>query len=227
MMGALARLAGLRVLRTRRTWLPMAAWTGLALGGALLLRTREAFRGADQILRGPYALVIVPLVAYTVAAAAVGGTGLRSAIRPVVALGATTQRAALATTLVAMAAGATLCGLLGFAVSMLAHGAGDAPLARDLFASTWIGALGGAAYAAFFVAGSAIGRGGARALFLIGDFFLGATAGAASIVTPRGHVQSLLGGPLAADLSQRASSGLLVVLAVGYAALAVSLSRRK
>jgi hypothetical protein len=222
---ALAHVPLMRLLRTRRGWVPLALWTVVAVVSALLMRSRVG-SAADQVLRGTYGFIVLPLVAYGIVGAALGGAGLRGAIRGIVGLGASPREASLAAIGVASLSSAVAGAVLAALVCVVAHGPSDAPLLHDLLTSTWIGALGGVAYAAYFSAGSAIGRGTMRGAFLVLDWIVGVGAGAGSLLTPRGHVQSLLGGPLAAELPQRASSGLLVVLTLGYAALAVALSRR-
>jgi hypothetical protein len=178
-------------------------------------------------MNGIFGRFVFPLLTYAVVGTAVGGTGLRKGIRSLVGLGAPARLAAFATTLVAMAAAGIAAGVVSMIVCVVAHGAADPPLGADLFASAWIGLLGGATYGAYFSAGSAIGKAGSgRGIFLGVDFIIGGGAGVGALLTPRGHVQSLLGGTLCADLSQRASSALLVVLALVYLALAVLLSRR-
>ncbi|MDB4934832.1 MAG: hypothetical protein JWP87_1804 [Labilithrix sp.] len=226
MTTVLARIPALRLVRTPRAWLPIAAWAVLALAIALAARSRGSTTGADHVMRGAFAFLVLPLVSYGVVGATLGAGGLRRGIRGVVALGATPRSAALASVLVAIATSAALCGLLGAIVCALAHGSGDPPLGSDLPASLWISALGGAAYAAYFSVGSAIGKGTMRGVFLAFDWIIGGGAGVGALVTPRGHVTSLLGGPACAELSQRASSMLLVVLVVVYASLAVVLVRR-
>jgi len=64
-----------------------------------------------------------------------------------------------------------------------------------------------------------------RGVFLALDFVLGAAAGFGSLFTPRAHVTSLLGGQACFELSRRASSVVLVVLALAYLGLAVRLAR--
>lgn len=177
-------------------------------------------------MRGTFAFLILPLVAYGVVGATLGSSGLRRGIRGVVSLGAAPRSAALASVLVAAASSAALCGILAAVVCGLAHGSHDPPLATDLVASVGVGALGGAAYAAYFSLGSAIGKGAMRGVFLAVDWIVGGGAGVGAILTPRGHVTSLLGGPLCADLSARASSIMLIVLFLAYASLAVLLVRR-
>lgn len=223
----LARVPALRLLRSRRAWLPIALWTLLAIVSALSASSRGSTTGADHVMRGSFAFLVLPLVAYGVVGATLGRTGLRRGIRGVIALGAPPRKAALASVLVAMVSAAALCGILAAIVCALAHGSQDPPLSSDLPTSFWIGALGGGAYGAYFSAGSAIGKGTfMRGAFLAFDWILGGGAGAGALITPRGHVTSLLGGPLCADLSQRTSSILLVVLMLAYASLAVALARR-
>jgi hypothetical protein len=65
-----------------------------------------------------------------------------------------------------------------------------------------------------------------RGGFLVLDWILGSGAGVGALLVPRGHVSALLGGALAADVPARASSALLVVQLIVFAALAVALTRR-
>jgi hypothetical protein len=223
----LARVPALRLVRTPRAWLPIAAWAALALVVALSARAHGGASGATTVLRGTFAFLVLPLVAYAVVGATLGASGLRRGIRGLVALGAVPQQAALASVVTAAAFAAAICGLLATVTCLLAHGAHDPPLARDLFTSLWVGALGGATYAAYFSAGAAIGKGTMRGVLLALDFIVGGGAGVGALVTPRGHVTSLLGGPLCAELSQRASSLVLLVLIVVYGGFAVALGRRR
>jgi hypothetical protein len=222
----LARIPALRLIRSPRAWLPIVAWGLLAILIALATRSRGSTTGADHVMRGAFAFLVLPLVSFGVVGATLGTTGLRRGIRGVVALGASPRRAAFASILVAIVSSAAICGVLGALVCALAHGSQDPPLASDLPASLWIAALGGGTYAAYFSVGSAIGKGTMRGVFLALDWIIGGAAGAGALLTPRGHVTSLLGGPLCADLSQRASSLLLLVLLVLYASLALILAKR-
>jgi len=204
----------------------VVAWTALAVVAALLARTRGSATGADHVMRGTFGAIVLPLLSYGVVGAALGGLGLAQSIRGTVSLGAEPRRAALASIGVAVAVSATAGGLLGLVVCGVAHGPLDPPLARDLPASLWIGALGGAAYAAYFSAASAIGKGWLRGVFLALDWILGASAGAGAALTPRGHVTSLLGGAQVAELSQRVSSAMLVAVVIVYVGVALGLTRR-
>jgi hypothetical protein len=225
----LARVPALRLLRTPRAWLPIAAWAAVAVIAAIAARSHGQTTGASHVLTGAFAVLVLPLVAYATVGATLGKAGLRKGLRGVVALGATSHDAALASIGVAVVSSMVLCGLLAALSCVVAHGSHDPPLAFDLFTSVWVGALGGAAYAAYFAVGSAItiGKGTMRGVFLALDWIVGSGAGVGALITPRGHVVSLLGGPLCAELSQRASSVLLVMMVVSYGALALVLARRR
>jgi hypothetical protein len=227
MMLALARVPALRLLRTPRAWLPVVGWALLAVVSALGARSHGATNGADHLMRGALGVLVLPLACYAIVAGVVGGAGLRGGLRGVVSLGAAPRTAALASVLVAVGAAAAVGALLAAVACGLAHGAHDPPLAGDLFTSLWVGALGGGAYGAYFSAGSAIGKGLVmRGAFLAFDWIVGAGGGFGALFTPRGHVLSLLGGPLCAEVSQRASSALLLVVIGLYVTLALLLTRR-
>lgn len=209
-----------RVVRTRRGWGAVAGWSAFALVSAVAARSTHT-SGADHVLRGSFGLIVVPLLAYGIVSAVLGGVGLRSSIRGLATLGAGSRRAASASALLAVAGSGIVAGVLAAALSAVAHGPGDAPLSADVPASFGVALLGGAAYGAYFSAGSAIGRTGAmRSLFLVADWTLGSAVGLAAVFTPRGHLASLLGGPLCFDLPRRVSSVALVFMVVAYVALA-------
>lgn len=220
-MMAEARLPIARMTRTRRAWIPVLGWSLLALGAGLTTRS-----GADHVLRGTFGFVVLPLVAYGIVAGALGGAGLKASVRPLVLLGAKAPRAAGAVIAVSCIFSALVCAVLGAIVCIVAHRTGDPPVSADALATAGISALGGAAYAAYFCAGSAIGKGTMRGLFLAMDWLLGSGGGFGSLFVPRGHVLSLLGGAHAFELSSKASSLFLFVLVVSYASIAVRLAKR-
>jgi hypothetical protein len=226
MMPALARLPFACLVRSRRGWLPIVGWSLLALGAAIASRRTGYSSGADHVLRGTFGLVILPLLTYGIVSATLAGVGLRPAVRGLVALGAQPSRAALASVGVAMTASAVVAAVVAAIVCVIAHGHADPPLLWDLPATFGVAFVGGAAYAAYFCAGSAIGRGAMRGAFLAIDYLVGAPGGFGAVFTPRGHVMSLLGGPACFELSPRASSVLLVLLTLAYLALAARLGRR-
>ncbi len=226
MMRALSFIALARITRTRRGRLPLIAWSVLAIALAVAARSMGRSGGAGHLLVGPFGQAIVPLTVYAIVSAVFGGAGIRSAQRGVVALGARPERAALASVLVAIGASAIVVGALAAIVCGIAHGANDPPLLLDLLSTFGVALLGGATYAAFFSAGSAIGRGALRSVFLVLDFLLGAPAGFGALFVPRGHVISLLGGSATFDLSRRTSSVCLVLLLLVSLVSAVRLGRR-
>lgn len=219
-MIAEARLPLARMTRTRRAWMPVFGWSVLALGAAL---TTES--GADHVLRGSFGFVVLPLVAYGIVAGALGGAGLRASVRPLVLLGAKAPRAAAAAVAVSCIFSALIGAALGALVCVVAHRTGDPPVVRDALATAGVSGLGAAAYAAYFCAGSAIGKGAMRGFFLAADWLLGSGAGFGSLFVPRGHVQSLLGGAQAFEMTSKTSSLLLMGLLVVYGAFAVRISR--
>jgi hypothetical protein len=227
MILALARLPLARWTRRRRGWLAALGWSAFATLAAVVARNTGYAAGVDHVMRGSVGVVVLPLLTYGIVSASLGGAGLRASVRGLVALGAPPARAALASVLFAMAASAVACALVSALVCLIAHGHGDPPLLSDLPATVCVAFLAGGAYAAYFGAGSAIGRGAMRGLFLALDWVLGASGGLGAILTPRGHVMSLLGGPLCFDLSRRTSSVLLVVMLGGYLAMAVRLGRMR
>lgn len=222
----LARVSALRLIRTPRAWLPIIVWALLAIVVAVAARSSGSTTGASHVLRGTFSFLVLPLVSFAVVGATLGRTGLRQGIRGVVALGAAPRSAAFASIFVAVITSALLAALLAVMVNVVAHGAHDPPLGSDLFATAWIAALGGGAYAAYFSAGSAIGKGMMRGVFLAFDWIVGGGAGVGALITPRGHVTSLLGGAACAELTQRASSVALLLILAGYTLLALLLVRR-
>jgi hypothetical protein len=226
-INALARPPLARIARGPRVWLGVTAWCSLALVFAELARIHGAPHGADHALIELYGAVAVPLVTYILVGAAVASQSLRGSTSPLVSFGAAPLRAALATLAVAVVLSGAASAVLGAAVALVAHGHSDPPLLRDAFVSAYAGALGGAAYAAWFGLGSSFGkRGGGRSIFLALDWILGASSGAGAVVTPRAHLRNLLGGVPPMGLSQRASGAALLGLALLFTLLALRRSRR-
>ena len=228
MIGALARPAVTRVLRTPRPLLAMAGWCVLAAGFAAAARARGVAHGADHVLVDAYGALVLPLFAYTLVGAVVGARGsMGAATAQLVAFGAAPARAAAVTAGVAVLGCAGAAAAMAAAVAVVAHGASDPPLAGDALASAYAGALGGAAYAAWFAMGATLGRrGGGRTVLLVLDWVLGVGHGAVAVVAPRAHVRSLLGGSGPMDWSGRASAVALVVIAAVALAIAVRRASR-
>jgi hypothetical protein len=205
----------------------LAALLGLALiVVATVIERRAGSAGAvSRVLRGTFGLIL-PLVTFAVAAAATGHDRLREAVWPLARYGASRRDIALGTVLAAVAASAVLAALFAVVSVVLAHGPGEPPLLRDAFQSAWIGALTASAYAAWFSFGAVfLRRGRGRWIPLVLDLLFGASTGLLGAVFPRGSAASLLGGAASLQLSQPASSVVLVVSTVLLTLLASLLCR--
>jgi hypothetical protein len=120
-----------------------------------------------------------------------------------------------------------MAAVLAALVVVVAHGVDDPPLARDAMVSAYVGALGGATYAAFFAMGASFGRrGGGRTVLLVLDWLIGGATGVLGAVTPRAHLRSLLGGAPCDAMSERASAIWLLGIAVVCGAVAVARAKR-
>jgi hypothetical protein len=226
-IAALARPSLARVVRTPRPLLALGAWCLLALGFGLAARARGSAHGADHVLVEAYGALILPLLAYTLVGAVTGPRSLAASTAQLVLFGAAPTRAAAVTVSVAVAGGAALGAALAAMVALAAHGSSDPPVAVDALASAYAGALGGAAYAAWFAMGASLGkRGGGRTVLLVADWVLGLGRGVLAIATPRAHLRSLLGGTAPMEWSGRASAAALVVIAVLCVAIAVRRASR-
>jgi hypothetical protein len=211
-----------RLVRSPRSWLAFGGWFVVGVAFAASERIHGATHGADRVLLGPFGGIVLPLLAYTLVGAVLGGRSLAATSAPLVGFGAPPAGAAVASLAVAIAA----CSVAGAATAVVmtvsAHGAGDPPIVRDTFASAYAAALGGVAYGAWFGLGATFGRGGGgRFALLLLDWILDATGGAPAVVCPRSHVRNLLGGAPPLDLPERASAIALVILAACYASAAV------
>ncbi|WP_394836203.1 hypothetical protein LVJ94_04755 [Pendulispora rubella] len=213
-MQALAQVPLARLTRSPWAWLPVVFWSAVAIVVAFGARSMGGSGGVDRALLGGFGSVAVPLLSFAIVGTTVSSDSLKTAIRPVVAFGASPAHAVLATVLTSMLASAVLSSILGIVVVLVA---GSAHTASDLVSAFWIGALGGACYASWFSFGATFGqRGTGRATLLVLDYVFGASSGgtvsAIALVTPRGNVQSLLGGVSPSEVSQRTSSVALVLL---------------
>ncbi len=223
-MIALARLPVARLFRTRRAALPLLGWSVAAFGATLIARHANA-SSVDRSLLGLFVPFVMPLVAYAIVVGALGGDGLVGASRPLVRFGASPRTSALVAGLVATLASALASSILAMLLVFAAHGPADPPIAHDALLTAYAASLGGAAHAAFFVLGSAIGaRGGGRGVFIVINWLFGASPGWIAVAVPYAHARSLLGGAPAVTLSQPASAWALVaiiVVSLGLGALRV------
>lgn len=216
-----------RLLRMRRGRLTLIGWMLFIVIAALHSRSTGQIGPASHLLRGAFGYLVLPLLVFGIVSAGLGGGGLIGSIRGVVSLGADRRRAAAGTVASLVGASALASALVGALACALAHGPGDPPLASDLVATFGVTLLGGATYAAYFCAGSSVGKGALRSVLLVLDWVLGAPRGLGSVLVPRGHLMSLLGDRPSFELSTRASSVALLVLVFVYGVLAIRLGRRR
>jgi hypothetical protein len=225
---ALARAPWARVCRGGRSRATLAVWAAMGLALAVAARSRHVSHAADRVLLDAYGPVILPLLAYALSSAVVGARSFSAAVAPLRAFGASPVRAAVAALAVAIASSAMAGGVLGAAVDAIAQGpAVRSFILRDAGTSAYACALGGAAYASWFVLGATFGRrGGGRFVFLLADWALGANETVAALVTPRGHLRNMLGGVPPMELSERGSAIALVAISLVCAAIATWRVRR-
>ena len=203
-----------------RRLLGRRALAAVGLGAALTL-TSAAIEVAvtsagavDRTLTATFRLII-PLVAFALAAGALDRDHLRDAAWPAARFGLPRAPVALGLCAAAAIAAATAGALLAALAAIAAHTAAAPPLLRDALLSGWIGALAGAAYAGWFSLGATfLRRGRGRLVPLAADLLLGGSTGALGALLPRGNAVNLIGGSAPLGLSQAASAGILFVTAL-------------
>jgi len=216
-----------RLLRASRTWLVIGFWAVLAVVPAVLEWARATGHGADHALLGFYAAISLPFLAYSALSAILGRDGLGPSGIALANFGAPPGRVALSAVTVAIAASALLGGAVGAVVAVVAHGPLDPPVGMDAARAFAAGSLGGAAYAAYFALGAAFGaRGYGRSILLVLDWVLGSDVSASALLTPRGHVRSLLGGAAPLEVSSRVSYAALGAMVLLFTWLAVTRAGR-
>lgn len=223
-----ARLAWARLATPRALWLGCFALCATALMAGVE-RQASVAGAADRAVTGLFR-VVVPLAVFALAELASARQRLDASIWPLARFGhhggAVALGHAAALALAAMVV-TTPCVLAAVTLARVgAPGLGGASLPADLFTTAWIGLAASAGYAALFTLGSTLGkRGGGRAALLTLDFVLGGI-GPFSLLFPRGSVENLIGLRAPLELSQRASSGVLVVAALAVTGIAALRSRR-
>jgi hypothetical protein len=220
-IGSLARVPLARITRSRVAVLSLLGWTALAVTVAVVDREHSSGHGATGALVHSFGSIALPLLALAIATAVANGDTLARSGRSLVALGAPPGQVAAASVLTGIVATAIAGVILGGVVLVVAGT--DRPLADDLVTTAWVAALGGAAYGSLFSLGSTFRWG--RGALLILDAFIGTVGGVSSVVVPRAHLRSLLGGLPANDLAQPWSIVALAAITVVCAALAVRRGR--
>jgi len=218
-----ARAVVLRLIG-ENAWLPALLAVFGTCVAALLEREHGGFGAADRTLSGAALGVALPLLAYAWFDAGLGNRSLRDSVAPIARHGADGRVAASGALGALAGLIAVLGALLACAAVLASRRFADPALVRDLWASAWIGAVAGLAYAGWFALASTFGRrGGARKWLLVVDFVLGATNGVLALPWPRGHVRNLLGGAPPLDLAQGIAG--LCLLAMTAITLLAALAR--
>ncbi|MCK6531388.1 MAG: hypothetical protein L6Q84_00340 [Polyangiaceae bacterium] len=222
---------GMKLVRHRLASVSSVLGVVFAIGAvfvvALLLRRTGSNLAADRALSGIALGLALPLLAHGTVARALGGAHFEAALAEPARHGGNRREIALGVGL-ALSLVLAMSGALVAAVAVLVVRApADPALVRDLVTSSWIGALAGASYAAWFCLASTVGRsGGGRMVALFVDFVAGASAGLSAMFWPRGHVRNLLGGEPVWAMPQWSATLALLLLAGGYLALGVWRVRR-
>jgi hypothetical protein len=212
--------AGLETARTRLggrgAYALLAVAVGVVAAAAWIERREDSSIAADVVLAGVVFGWTIPLTAYAAVARACRNGRLDDAVAGLARHGASRRGAVaglVASTAGAVGAAGSLLAVLGVLIS---RGFGSGGFA-DAVASAWIGALGGAAYVAWFALASLVGRrGGGRGVAFVIDAVVGGVATSAAIPWPRAHLRSLVGGALVPGLSEWQSAVVLALLALGY-----------
>jgi len=208
-------------LPSRGAFMAFVVALGVVVIVALLERRAGPLAAADRALTGVVFGLTVPLLAYAAFEAALGGRRLDGAVRAIALQGGNRRSAVLGVcaTLGLVLAVSTMA--IAAAALLAAYSPSDPRLLEDLGRTTWIAALGGLAYAAWFTLASTFGAAGGGRKWLLGlDWVLGASSGPLAVPWPRGHLRNLLGGTPVLDMHPGHAA---LVLVVGMAlALAVA-----
>jgi hypothetical protein len=207
------------------------AWLGAVSAAALLIVTIVSLLETEgvsspgaarlaqaNVLRGAAFGLALPLLAFVLSERLAGSAA--SLLRaPWARYGADRRGIALgrlSITVLACAAVGVAIALLGYIITRVGSGelAPAAPVASELAALVWLGAVGGAAYATLFAAATLWARHWGRAALLLADWILGAGVGASALPFPRAHLRALLGGAPVLELGDLGSSSMLVLLAI-------------
>ena len=213
---AIARLMQARPL--------FASAAALALVAVVALSERRAglFGAANRTLEGEVFGLILPVALVLASRRALEPTRLDLAATPLARFGPSRRAVALGLVVASMMGAALLAASAGTLAAVLAHDPTAPALKLDAASCAWIGALGGAAYAALFALGSTFGWTGAgRWWALAADFLLGGTSGIGALLAPRAHLQNLLGGEPPMLLGQSASAASLAAMTLVFTVLAL------
>jgi hypothetical protein len=163
---------------------------------ALLERRAAPFDAPDKALEGIAFGIALPLVAYGISMRSFSKNRIDVSLAEIARHGGS-RRGGVAGSILVVVVSSALCGALFGAIAVVVTRAPhDGLLVRDAFTSSWIGALGGVAYATYFSLGSQFGSaGGGRFWFLMLDWVVGSGTSAMSLPLPRAHIENLIGAP--------------------------------
>lgn len=193
----------------------VVAWLGLGLVACVLSAALERSLSPNgavdrALVRGSFG-VLLPLVGYLAFERILRDGGMDALLRPFSRHGASGRELWLGVTAVLVAMMTVLGTMFAAATVLTARTLGDPELLLDLQRSSLVGALAGAAYGAWLILGSCLGRnGGGRKWLLLLDLVLGASGAALAPFCLRPHVASLLGAEPLLEQSPREATLLLV-----------------
>jgi len=185
---------------------------------AAILEKRISPEGAvDRVLMGAVFGWTIPLLSYSAVARVSRYGRLDTGVDELARYGGN-RRGMVACFVLMTSARVSIVASLLAALAVLVAASGQPNAIRaDAVTSAWIGALGGAAYVAWFSFASLWGRAGrGRLLALLVDWVLGAATSAISVPWPRAHLRSLLGGELVLGMPPWQSSVSLAFLGATY-----------
>ncbi len=193
---------------------------------ALLQRRVSPSRAADHTLVAAVFGLALPLLAHATLTQLTRGARLEAVLVPVARHGGSRRQGVAGVVVTAAVWLASLGGILAGLAVLVARGTGDPKLVSDLLSSVWLGALGGACYAAWFSLGSMWGAsGGGRLVLLLLDWVLGSGATALAAPWPRGHLRNLLGSEPVLHMPQWSALAAVLLLTMACAAWAVLRTR--
>ncbi len=197
------------LLAGSRYWVVALAAVLVVVVRGALERTADS-SGADHTLLDVALPIMMPLALYGLFESVHRRRRTAALLAPLARHGADRHGLAAGAWLVLGGASVLTSATLA-ALAVLASANGRTGLGADVWASTWGGALVGAAYAGLFGVGSRWGRAG-RLWLLFGDWLFGSGSGFLALPWVRGHARNLLGGEAVLWTSPAVASAALVAL---------------
>jgi hypothetical protein len=169
-------------------------------------------------------IMVVPLWAYLLIARVAGGGPLSSSIEPLARVGIDRRWSVVWLLVMAEIAAALSSAILSACGWWWTHGT-SGPSSPALGAVLWVGATGGASYAALIGLGATFGRRGrGGVILLVLDWLLGTGVSAMAAPWPRAYLRQLLGSEPVMGLPPWSGSLallVLILLSTGWAAVRI------